>query len=94
MFSSTGDPEPSHTRMPCFPPSLSMAAAASDMAVPRSMGRDSLMSISGFPLRTIWMTPFPDGLRSTGFMSVSGSSPADQAWNAWPMPISPPSFVA
>ena len=94
MFSSTGEPEPSQTRTPCLSESLPMAATASDMAAPRSMGRDSDMSMDGLPLRTIWITPLPEGFRSTGFMSVSGSRPADQAWNAWPMPISPPSLVA
>ena len=93
-LSSAGDPDPSQTTNPCSEESLEYASAAASIAAARSMGQSLVTSWCGLPRRTIWITPPPDGFRSMGFMSVSGSRPQDHAWNAWPMPISPPSRVA
>ena len=44
----------------------------------------------GLPITTTWLRRSPPGLRSTGFIAASGSTPAATAWIHWARPISAP----
>ena len=50
-------------------------------------------SATGWPMTTTWLVSAPVGLRSTGFIATSGSTPAAMAWAAWARAISWPVVV-
>jgi len=90
-FTSVGLPAPSTITRSCADLSRSNASITMGSRLPRFAIYAAASSLrSALPFRTTCARRSPSGLRSKGFMSVDGCSPAARAWSACARPISPP----